>query len=593
MVYNTRISSGLETVLEKTGRSLADRFGIRVICRGNSCCTDGKTIYLPSLPDELPDEIIGAIRGFLDHEAAHLAGRSNFRIAKWFQEKYGGDGMMFLNCLEDLRVEEYMRQRFPGSSRNLLQAYKTSCAEAMEKSTREQLPVMNQLAFGIYTRGNQYPDLPFVGAEVCAVLDMIADEVAKASACRNTKEVARLAEKAWSIVQQLFPPQSAPKTTQQPPAPEKSKTGMQGVGRQSGSPSQPQQHGSPSPTTHQHPANTGALLQQGESFGGIVNDVVHAIVKLVNDYSSGNPVYRVWDTSQDSVTTPRIPRGGVTHQERMATLLPHVAGVRQKLLQTLLAEPKARWLGDKEAGYVNPRALHRLAVPADAPAGNSRIFREQVKTRRIHTTCMLLVDQSSSMRGKRVELAAQTSLVFCEALSRLGIPCSVLGFSTFSNPSVTPEISAKHGMTISELEDMYRIYPLRHTYYKHFHEPLRMVSGRFDCLRSHAWTPLGESMLFAAKELVQRKEERKVLFVMTDGMPQVGRGISKAAYEHAKSSIKRIENAGVEVALVGILENRVLQLHHRSVVVNSLYDLPKTVMRQMQTILVNKRKYAI
>ena len=67
----------LEDVLEKVGRVISDRYGIRVVCQGNRCCTDGKVIYLPALPDSVPPELMGAIRAFLDHEVGHIVGASD------------------------------------------------------------------------------------------------------------------------------------------------------------------------------------------------------------------------------------------------------------------------------------------------------------------------------------------------------------------------------------------------------------------------------------------------------------------------------------------------------------------------------------
>ena len=60
--------NSLEPVLEKVGRVLSDRYGIRVVCEGQVCRTDGKTIRLPALPDDIPDELRDTIRGYLDHE---------------------------------------------------------------------------------------------------------------------------------------------------------------------------------------------------------------------------------------------------------------------------------------------------------------------------------------------------------------------------------------------------------------------------------------------------------------------------------------------------------------------------------------------
>jgi cobalamin biosynthesis protein CobT len=187
----------------------------------------------------------------------------------------------------------------------------------------------------------------------------------------------------------------------------------------------------------------------------------------------------------------------------------------------------------------------------------------------------------------RIKLAADTALVFCEALSRLDIPCNVLGFSTRRWTCYSRDTEARTGMTFGQLVNSYRIAPLRHTYFKHFHESFRAVSGRFDAMLPQDVTPLGESILFAARELAMRREERKVLFVLTDGQPEVGLGDDSATFRHAKDSIKRVERADIDVALVGILTNCVTDLHHRAVVVNSLAELPKTVMRQLQSLLTD------
>lgn len=656
-------ASGLETVLEKVGRSLSEQFGIRVVCGGARCCTNGRTIFLPSLPDELPPAMLQIIRGYLDHEAGHLIGKSNFRILRWFKEKYGAEASLFLNMLEDLRVEALMRHRFPGSGKNLAAAHTYLAGEAV-KST-EPMPVLRQLAFGVASRGNRQPDLPFVGPEVRRFLDMIRDAVLKAPRCRNTKAIARLAEEAWPVVSQLFPqqpmPDDAPVDQNQAggqtaqgaggSAPSDDKDGTQSSnrsgavddeqpvggddrGEEQGHGDEDEEEGEdgvgavddgsaqsdddlddddanaqvgaaqiddePDPDLDPNPddadassggAQSGAYDQDSAVPPDIMRDLAGAITTMVNDYAQASHAYRIWTTALDTVETA-YNTSPIPHHQRMAELLPHVAGVRQKLLQTLLAEPKARWLGDKEAGRINPRMLHRLAAPRAENAGNDRIFRERVRTKRLHTAVTLLIDQSGSMAGPKMNLARNTALVFCEALSRVDIPCSVVGFSTKNVRHYASNTEAKTGMSFGELVRAYRITPLHHIHFKHFHESFRAVSGRFDSMAALLGTPLGESMLFAARELLCRREERKVLFVLTDGRPEVGLGNDSATFQHAKDSVKRVEQAGIDVALVGILEDCVTDLHHRSVVVNALDELPKTVMRQLQSILTNPHSLA-
>ena len=105
---------GLEAVFEKVGRSLADKFGIRLLCRGDRCATDGKTIYLPALPEEIPKDLYLALRGYLDHEVAHVAFASNTSVLREFEAKWGKTGGFLLNLLEDVRVEAARRRKYPG-----------------------------------------------------------------------------------------------------------------------------------------------------------------------------------------------------------------------------------------------------------------------------------------------------------------------------------------------------------------------------------------------------------------------------------------------------------------------------------------------
>jgi cobalamin biosynthesis protein CobT len=327
-----------------------------------------------------------------------------------------------------------------------------------------------------------------------------------------------------------------------------------------------------------------ALAELDAEASGIMDDLGRMISDGVNSHAENAQVYRAWDKSRDRMAMADNSSAR-SHHERLAELLPQVAGVRQHLLQALQAEPKARWLGDREEGKIDPRSLHRLACPAPERENRPRVFRKKVRTKRLRTAATLLLDESTSMLElNRIELASQTALVFCEALARLNVKTSVIGFSTLHGDSAG-EISRRSGIPIDELRRRYRLCPLIHTVYKRFDEKFSSVSGRFENMRPKNLTPLGESILFAARELRARPEERKVLFVLTDGMPFVGGHLAYAAFAHAREAVKRVEKAGVDVALVGIQEQAVRRLHHRSVVVNALDELPRTVMRQLRKLL--------
>ncbi|HUW35485.1 MAG TPA: hypothetical protein VM223_28075 [Planctomycetota bacterium] len=600
------MNESLESVLEKVGRVLSDRYGIRVVCKGNRCCTDGKVIYLPALPDEVPTELMGAIRAFLDHEVGHIVGNSDMALGGEFRRKHGDDAFSVLNALEDLRVEEVMRRAYAGCGINLRAGYEfatrllAACAGGLE-------PVKH-VTTALYSRGSGYDDLPFIDQRAYAVCDEVASEITSCVSARDTAEVAIVAERVWNAVRKHIASRSQKPKARKPGDP------MQGPGGNQQAPgrdrqSAPDGHGTdheqadgkaagktapPAPDAgsgaSQEPgqgapaqgaAPAGLSVSSGTTGGshGPMAELPALIEQGIAAYAATSHAYRVWTTEFDVVQVAPNKRQH-DHQAMLAGVMPYVGGVRQRLLQSLQAEANCRWFGDQEKGSVDPKSLHRLAMET-----SSRVFRQRVRSRTKSTAATLLIDLSSSMRGAKLELAMKTAIVFCEALERLAIPSSVIGFST-AESDLLKRVAEQSGTKESDLVRQYRFVPLRHTILKRFEEPWRKVSGRFTTIHSQNLTPLGESLLFAARDIAGRREERKVIMCLTDGKPVAGIDPEDVTFQHAKDAIVRIERARIEVILIGIMEPSVERLHRKNVIVRSLQELPGTVIRQLQSILM-------
>jgi len=608
------MTNPLETVLEKVGRVLSSRYGIRVVCKGNRCCTDGRTIYLPALPDEIPPGLMGAIRAFLDHEVGHIVGQSDFAIAKRFAEKHGQDAFGVLNVLEDLRIERVMRELYAGCGINLQAGYEYAVEKLREQSA--MLDLFKQITTAMYSRGSCREDLDFIAPDAYSVCDEIHNEIAAAPGAKDTAEVEKLAERAWAVISRHLHPLASLQQQQQ----EGPQGSLNSAGRVRSEPgsaeasSEPstcasQPDGQPPPgnrriKSNKDPAsdaqgtNTSGAASEAEgtntdtgkgqggegqnrshgSPAGPMSDLAGLIEQGVALHAKTTNAYRVWTTEFDRVVVPRA--GKADHRALLAEVMPYVGGVRQRLLQSLQAETSCRWFGEQERGRVDPKSLHRLSLHTSA-----RVFRRKVRSRTKSTAVLLLVDMSSSMRGTKIELAAQTSLVFSESLDRLGIPSAVVGFSTRASDTVK-SISCQSGIPEAELAKQFRFLPLEHTIFKRFDEPWRKVSGRFTAMTPQNLTPLGESLLFAARIIAGRSEERKIILCLTDGKPVVGFDPEAVTFQHAKDSIARIERAGIEVILIGIRESCVVHLHSKHVIVNSLQQLPGTVVRQLQRLLI-------
>jgi len=584
----------MEDAFEKVGRILSEKYGIRVVFEGNSCCTNGKVIRLPSLPPEIPPEIMGALRCYLDHEVGHILGESDFELAGHFQKKHGPDAFQVLNALEDLRVDEVMRRTYPGSSINI----KAGTEEVLKKLAVTPLEPLRQLVTAIYMQGSGYPPLPFIASEIQALCDSVGPEISAAVKARNSAEVARLAEEVWRKLGSKLMPAVQPKP--QPAAGQASGQGDaqsqcaqqdqdQTPGQdpaQAQAPAPPDataQSQPPDPTT-QDPATIGAPdpKSQGAQMvpsGPLSGELAGLIEQGLTKYTDTNHTYRPWTTQHDRVEVAPTKRNH-DHAAMLRGVMPYVGGVRQKLLQSLLAETHSRWYGDQEHGRLDPKTLHRLSIGT-----SERVFRQRVISRARSTLVALVIDLSASMRDSKVVLAAQTALVFAESLDKLSIPSLIMGFTTES-ADMRPQISAETGIPDKDLAREFRTHPLRITLFKRPEESWRKVSGRLANIHTGNLTPLGEAILIAARALSGRREERKVILVMTDGQPTVGLSEEGRALQHARHSIALCEKSGIEIALVGIMEQRVRALTSKSVVVKSLPELPRAVIGELHGLLI-------
>ena len=131
--------TSLETALEKVGRVITDRYGLRLVCKGEQCRTDGHTIFLPSMPDDVDPGLLGAIRGWADHEVSHIL-HTETALARPFKAQHGREAFTILNVLEDARVEALMAERYPGSRINLASGYRWVQERAASGRTRRVGP---------------------------------------------------------------------------------------------------------------------------------------------------------------------------------------------------------------------------------------------------------------------------------------------------------------------------------------------------------------------------------------------------------------------------------------------------------------------
>ena len=206
----------LESTLEKVSRVITDRYGLRLVCEGDSCRTDGKTIYLPSLPENMPEELLGAIRGWADHECAHAI-FTETELGPAFQQEHGPLAFGILNTLEDARVERLMARRYPGSSINLREAFRFVSERASVRPTQDPF---RQFTSALYVRASGRPNQDWVTRRAYALAEECAEELSALHCCRDTRQVAVLGLKVWEKVKERFSQEAQQTSSSEDPQPD-------------------------------------------------------------------------------------------------------------------------------------------------------------------------------------------------------------------------------------------------------------------------------------------------------------------------------------------------------------------------------------
>lgn len=201
--------------------------------------------------------------------------------------------------------------------------------------------------------------------------------------------------------------------------------------------------------------------------------------------------------------------------------------------------------------------------------GDYRVFVEKEETPRVNTAVQLLVDISNSMNAMdRLQPAIDSALALAMALSKLnGVKVATATF-----PAVNASMAAEEE---------------RVSYIHTFDQRPELHAKRYAAMWSHAYTPTAEALLWAGRELLGRKETRKIVFVLTDGMPEMPCRDSSAYRRLTVEVRESLEQEGVEVVGLGIGID-VSQVFPTSVAVNSLDELAGGVFSLMSKTLFKK-----
>jgi cobaltochelatase CobT len=314
---------------------------------------------------------------------------------------------------------------------------------------------------------------------------------------------------------------------------------------------------------------------------------------LYDDSDNPNRHYRVFTQAHDQIVgaselcgEDELDRLRAALERESRALQPAVARLAIRLERLLLAKQTRRWQFDLEEGTLDPARLARVVTDPLAPLA----FREEAETDFKDTVVSVLLDNSGSMRGRPILVAALCADVLARTLERCGVKVEILGFTTREwSGGQAREDWLKAGRPAGPG----RLNDLRYIVYKPADVPYRRarrhlaVMLKEDLLKDNVD---GEALLWAHERLLRRPEQRRILMAISDGVPLCEATLSAnpGGYleQHLRNVVKWIETRSpVEMVAIGIGHD-VTDFYARAVAIPDVEQLGGAMVEQLADLFV-------
>jgi len=513
--------------------------GMTVTVQGNHAYTDGKHINIPVLPENDQDSLI-AVRGFLDHEAAHV------RFTDMTVHKPEGFTGVLLNLLEDIRIEHRIAQHYPGSKQNL-----TDLADLLIRQGFMQLPdpdekaelspaevFMTWLSLKLQFEKLNYPAVkePFEEVKDVAQAVFPLDFLEKIAAITNpilqlpaVQDTLKMTQEIVSLFENYI-------EQQQQQAKESSADSESAQEGQSAS-------DSPSDDSGSDQKDQSAVVKR-------LKDVLNSDGSDLDKLDKGKAVSQLLSEKSENLsdnnhpivipeTVPASRGEGIS----LETVLGTSSKLRTRLAGMIQASRLKRSYPRQSGRRLDTRFINRI------PMSDLRIFTSKYDKKAVNTAVLILIDRSGSMAGRnKMEVARESALA--AAIGVDSIPGATVCVGSFPT-----------GYDDGVIE----VLP--------FEQKPRQKFQNFGVSPSGG-TPMTEAIWWGTAKLLARKEPRKLMIVATDGEANDP--------DTAKAAIDRVTKSGIEVMGLGIQHHAVQYLFDESCVIQTVEEMPAALIGMLQ-----------
>ncbi len=308
-------------------------------------------------------------------------------------------------------------------------------------------------------------------------------------------------------------------------------------------------------------------------------------------YSDADPNYTVYTTefdeeirAEDLAEAAELERLRAYLDQQLEPLKGAVSRLANKLQRRLQAQQNRSWLFDLEEGTLDAGRLARVVANPTTPLS----FKQEKDTEFRDTCVTLLLDNSGSMRGRPISIAAICADVLARTLERCSVKVEILGFTTRAWKGGQ---SREKWLAAGRPQQPGRLNDLRHIIYKSADAPWRRARPNLGLMMKEGLLKEnidGEALEWAHRRLVHRPEARKILMVISDGAPVDDSTLSVNAAsfleKHLRDVISLVERRRqVELIAIGIGHD-VTRYYQRAVTITDVEQLAGAMTEQLASL---------
>ena len=553
--------------LSSTVKAIAEDKEIEVIFGNNSTSSEEK-IILPEINNVFDLDNIASIRGAADNEALIYKYRNNDTYSEFLPNKE--KNKKIYESLENTRIQILGSKYMRGVKSNLLSLYEKNCNEKNYSNVTSQSDLEIEHALEIYLKKKIDTNIvpksashalsywsKWLDSKIGTSIDDLLENV------DNQEKFARLANKLISDLKLYDTNEN------------KDESEDDNKGQQTEELDNPDidETESQSSMSDDDMENTEEEVQSEESelpvdenneeMQDLEDDGSEnvkpqykeskSVETILSEYMVYSNKYDEIITAQDLCEDEELNRLRKYLDQQLKSFQTIISRLANRLQRKLLAKQNRSWEFNIEEGLLDTSRLTRVITDPFY----SLSFKKEKDTDFKDTVVSLLIDNSGSMRGRPITVAAMSADILARTLEKCGVKVEILGFTTKAWKGGK---SRESWMQNNKPPSPGRLNDLRHIIYKAADEPWRRSKKNLGLMMREGLLKEnidGEALLWAHKRLQNRYEARKILMVISDGAPvdDSTLSVNSGNYleKHLRGAINWIENkSDVQLLAVGI-----------------------------------------